>query len=44
MVESALHNPVEVLLFLLLCSDFLIVSGREVAFLFTQKEGRDSIR
>lgn len=34
MVEPALHGPVEVCLFLLLCSDFLIDSGREELLLF----------
>ena len=32
MVETALHSPVEVCLFLLLCSDFVIVPGRGGAF------------
>ena len=33
MVEPALHGPVEVCLFLLLCSDFVIVPGRGGDFL-----------
>ena len=32
MVEPALHGPVEVCLFLLLCSDFVIVPGRGGGF------------
>ena len=32
MVETALHSPVEVCLFLLLCSDFVIVPGRGGGF------------
>lgn len=34
MVEPALYGPVEVCLFLLLCSDSLIDSGREELLLF----------
>ena len=39
MVEPALHGPVEVCLFLLLCSDFVIISGRKAGFLFERDSG-----
>lgn len=39
MVESALHNPVEVCLLLLLCSDFLIDSGGGGVFAADSERG-----
>ena len=39
MVETAFHGPVKVGLFLLLCSDFVIVSGRKAGFLFERDSG-----